>query len=336
MPPSEDNSAGPVFWGRLRSIFERDAGHQSYDRTSPRHRSIAIGVSILVSALLWFVFSMQKEFSLVVDLPTSVVNLPAERALTRVPPRSVRVQVQGEGISLFQLYYNRPAYPLDASQEVVDLESMPPELPKNLRLETVAPRTFTPRTEERITREIPIRLRSQIATPETHELLRPPVVRPDSVRVSGARSIISALDEWPTEVLRVSRLTDSVAVEVALVDTLDRLVERDLVATTAVAVAREFTGATREVEVIIEGAPSTEKLVTLEPSRVTVRYRVLLSEFREAQRAPDFFATVQYDEIRSDTTGRVRPRLHPPANLTLRDVQWSPTSLRYFNYLVTD
>ena len=121
-----------------------------------------------------------------------------------------------------------------------------------------------------------------------------------------------------------------------MIDTLEHLIDRDVNSTTAVVVAREFTGATREVEVIIQGAPSTEKLVTLEPALITVRYRVLLSEFREAQRAPDFFATVQYDQIRADTTGRVKPRLHPPANLTLRDVQWSPTSLRYFNYLVND
>ena len=320
----------------MRSIFDRNGKSQGYDHASPPHRGFAIAISVLVSALLWFVFSMQKNYSLVVDLPTVVVNLPIERALTQVPPRSVRVQVEGEGISLFQLYYNRPAYPLDASLEVSDLESTPPELPKNLRLESVMPRTFAARTDERVTRTVPIRLRYDVTTPDTYELLYPPIVTPDSVRVSGARSIIDGLTEWPTRRLRVSNLTDSVAAQVALVDTLQQLVDRELESTTAIAVAREFTGATRVVEVIIEGAPSTEKLVTLEPSRLTVRYRVLLSEFRESQRAPDFFATVQYDDIRSDTTGRVRPRLHPPANLTLRDMQWSPTSLRYFNYLIND
>jgi hypothetical protein len=121
-----------------------------------------------------------------------------------------------------------------------------------------------------------------------------------------------------------------------LIDSLSQLLEREFDRTTAIAVSREFTGATREVEVIIEGAPSNEKIVTLEPSHLTVRYRVLLSDFKESERAPDFFATVQYDEIRADTTGRVKPHLHPPANLTLRDVQWSPTSLRYFNYLVNN
>lgn len=336
MPSPDDSASGPVFWGRLRSIFDRDSKHTGYDHASPRHRGFAIAISILVSALLWFVFSMQKNFSLVVDLPTVVVNLPTERALTHVPPRSVRIQVQGEGISLFQLYYNRPAYPLDASQDVADLESMPPELPKNLRLETVAPRTYAARTDERVTTTIPVRLRYEVTTPDTYELLFPPIVTPDSIRVSGARSIVGRLTEWPTERLRINSLTDSVAVQVALVDTLAQLVDRELETVTAIAVSREFTGATRVVEVIIEGAPSTEKLVTLEPSRLTVRYRVLLTEFRESQRAPDFFATVQYDEIRADTTGRVRPRVHPPANLTLRDMQWSPTSLRYFNYLIND
>ena len=336
MPNSDDSTSGPVFWGRLRSIVERNPKHQGYDQFSTSHRGIAIAVSVLVSALLWFVFSMQKNYSLVVDLPAVVVDLPTDRALTQVPPQTVRVQVQGEGLSLFRLYYNRPAYPLDASQGVVDLESTPPELPKNLRIETVSPRTFAARTEERITRKIPVLLRFDVTTPETHSLLAPPRAVPDSVRVSGARSIVENLTEWPTEVFRAPDLTDSVALSIALVDSLSQLLDRELDRTTAIAVSREFTGATREVEVIIEGAPSNEKIVTLEPSHLTVRYRVLLSEFRESQRAPDFFATVQYDEIRADTTGRVKPHLHPPANLTLRDVQWSPTSLRYFNYLVNN
>lgn len=336
MPTSEDNTSAPVFWGRLRSIFERERKDQGYRNTTPRHRGFAIAISVLVSALLWFVFSMQKQFTLVVDLPTAAVNLPADRALTQVPPQTVRVQVQGEGISLFRLYYNRPTYPLDTSREIVDLESSPPDLPKNVRIESVAPRTFAARTDVRITKKIPIQLRYDITTPETHEMLYPPIVIPDSVRISGARSIVEGITRWPTESFRVHELTDSLAAEVALVDTLAHLVDRELTTVTAVAVSREFTGGTREVEVIIEGAPSAEKLVTLEPPRLTVRYRVLLSEFREAERAPDFFATVQYDEIRSDTTGRIKPRLHPPANLTLRDVRWSPTSLRYFNYLVNN
>ncbi len=336
MPEPEDSASGPVFWGRLRSIFESEGRRPGYDRTPPRHRSVAIAVSVLVSALLWFVFSMQKDFSLAVDLPTAVVNLPTDRALTRVPPNRVRVLVQGEGLSLFQLYYNRPAYPLDASREIVDLESTPPELPKNLRLETVTPRTFAAQTDERTSKKIPIRVRSEITTPDTHELLEAPSVLPDSVRVSGARSILQTLTEWPTAVFIARDLTDSVTTELPLIDSLRLLVDREIAATSITAISREFTGATRQVDVIIEGAPSTEKFVTLEPSRLTVTYRVLLSDFRESQRAPDFFATVQYDEIRSDTTGRVRPRLHMPANLTLRDIQWSPTSLRYFNYLVNN
>ncbi|MDX1429308.1 MAG: hypothetical protein R3282_03425, partial [Rhodothermales bacterium] len=262
--------------------------------------------------------------------------LPAGQALAELPPKNVRVQVRGEGVSLFRVYYDRPAVPIDAGREVVNLDAAPADLLRNLTLESVRPRTYIVRTDERVTRRVPIDLRTTITTPNTHELIDRPRPVPDSVTVSGAASVVNTIGSWPTVLFERRGLADSVAVQVALVDTLQGLVETDIDRTTVVAVAREFTGAEREVEVILEGAPSANKLVTLEPSALTVKYRVLLSEFNQSLRAPDFFATVQYEDIRSDTTGRVKPQLFLPEELHIRDVQFFPSSLRYYNYLVTD
>jgi hypothetical protein len=44
----------------------------------------------------------------------------------------------------------------------------------------------------------------------------------------------------------------------------------------------------------------------------------------------DFFATVSYDEIRQDTTGRVQPDLVLPENVVLRDVEMIPQTLGYY------
>ncbi len=331
-----DNAAGAVFWERFKTFFETRRTYGDYAEASSGRRGTAIAVCILTSALLWFVFSLQKTYSLALDLPTAVVNLPAGQALAELPPRNVRVQVRGEGVSLFRIYYNRPAVPIDAGREVVNLDATPADLLRNLTLESVRPRTYIVRTDERITRRIPIRLRAKINTPNTHELIDIPRTIPDSVTVSGAASVVDAIAYWPTVSIVRNGLVDSIAVQVSLVDSLVGLVERDIDRTILVAVAREFTGAEREVDVILEGAPSSGKLVTLEPSSLKVTYRVLLTEFNQSLRAPNFFATVRYEDIRSDTTGRVKPHLFLPDNLHIRDVQFFPSSLRYYNYLVSE
>lgn len=335
LPSENGNTSASLIWNRVRSFFEssRDAGFGS---STPRHRGVAIAVCLLTSCLLWFVFSLQKTYSLSLDLPTAIVNLPPDRALTELPPKRVRVRVRGEGVSLFQLYYNRPVVPIDAAREVVNLDTATPDLPKNLTLEAVTPRSYAPRVDQRATRKVPIRLRTNVTVPPTHELVEPPRAVPDSVLVSGAASIVGELEYWPTFSFEHKDLTDSLAVRIPLVDTLTGIVEKEIGQIRLVAVSKEFTGATRELEVILEGAPSTDKLVTLEPTTITVKYRVLLSDFRESLQAQDFFATVHYEDIRSDTTGRVKPRLYLPDNLMIRDVQFFPSSLRYYNYLVNN
>ena len=83
--------------------------------------------------------------------------------------------------------------------------------------------------------------------------------------------------------------------------------------------------------------PSPRRAAAISSLRAeTVRYRVLLSDFKKAETAPDFFATVRYDDIRRDTSGRVQPFLNLPSGVVLRDVKFSPPSLRYYDYLVED
>ncbi len=331
-----DNASAPVFWERFKAFFEGQRSYGDYPEASSGRRGTAIAVCIMTSALLWFVFSLQKTYSLALDLPTTVVNLPAGQALAELPPSNVRVQVRGEGVSLFRIYYNRPSLPIDAGREIVNLDATPSDLLRNLTLESVRPRTYVVRTDERITRRVPIRLRAKINTPDTHELIDVPRTVPDSITVSGAASVVELIEYWPTVSIVRNGLVDSIAVQISLVDSLVGLVERDIERATLIAVAREFTGAEREVDVILEGAPSSDKLVTLEPSSLTVRYRVLLTEFNQSLRAPNFFATVRYEDIRSDTTGRVKPHLFLPDDLHIRDVQFFPQSLRYYNYLVSE
>jgi hypothetical protein len=330
-PPSQDAS----FLDRMRERFLR--GQTESHQDEPEQKWIAITVCILIALLLWFTLTMQESYTASFDLPTRIINLPNDTALTALPPSRVRVQVRGEGFQLLQLRYNPTAVPINASVDRVDLEAIGSQLPKGLILETVNPRQFDLRKEPRITRQIPIRLHGEIETPATYDLMSPPQLSPDSVVVSGARSIVNDLSAWPTEPFRVEALRDSLVDRVALKDTLDGLVRLEGTTTTTVtAVARPFTEGSREIDVEVTGVPTTERFVRLDPSTVRVRYRVPLSQYEAAQQVPDFFATVSYEQIRADTTGRIRPEVHLPEDMVLRDVSVLPPVLGYYEVLVDE
>ncbi|NND71664.1 MAG: YbbR-like domain-containing protein [Rhodothermales bacterium] len=295
-----------------------------------------IAICLLVSGLLWFAFSMQESYPLVMNFPTEVINLDDDKVLATLPPSTVRVQIVGEGVSLFQVYYNPPTISLDASQPEIDIEAAALSLSSSVRVESVTPKSYIPIVEQKKTRRVPVRLDADITLPESFEFTDLPRLIPDSVDVTGGASIIDSLQYWPTEPVDAVGVRDSISISVALKDTLSGITEVSTSQVTLLAVAREFTGGQVTVDVDVRGAPSDKKLVTLDPSTITIRFRVLLEQFNTALQSGQFSATVNYNEIRSDTTGSVRPYLSLPPNLELRDVDYFPETLRYYNYLSTE
>lgn len=326
------------FIERVRDRFTRNVEEDRYGREDgPRGRAITI--CVLISMTLWFLITMQESYTVMLSFPTEVVNVPSDRALTSLPPEEVRAQVRGQGFSLLQLRYQPPRIPISAAAGRVELrDAVPEELQNRVQIQGFSPQVVELAQGPRVTRKVPVRLRANIETPETYELIDPPRVEPDSVAVTGAKSIVNNIRYWPTQSFSYDGLRDTLVASVPLADTLSRLVTTDVEAVTMQAVAGMFTEGTREIRVDVQGAPTRDdmKVVTLEQETVRVRYNVLFSQYEEAREAPDFFATVTYEQIRADTTGRVRPIAQEPEDLVLRDVEMIPPTLRYYNVLVDE
>lgn len=335
MASPDSDSQGPIFWERLRNLFTPDRDDRAAASDQPRHRGVVITACVLISFFLWLTFTLQEQKIVTLPMPTQVVNLPPDQALEELPPSTVNVQVEGEGLQLLWLYYNPPTIPLDANDGQINL-SEAIDLPGDVRLESVSPRQITLQKGERVTRRIPVWPRVSVKMPPAHELIGTPQIRPDSIDVAGARSVVASIGFWPTDSLTIEGLTDSIATRVPLADTLRQLVSRNRDYVTFIAKAGKFAEAAREIDVEVTGVPSDQDVVALEPSAIRVQYRVLFDQLFESQRAPDFFATVSYNQIRTDTTGYVRPQLHLPADLIIRDPESIPSRLRYYTYVGGD
>ena len=309
-------------------LFARSSGRG--DEASSNRRTVEIALAVVISALLWFTFSMRETHTKTLELPVEVINIPENQALSQYPPDRVRVQAAGEGWTLLRLGLRSPAIPVDASQSQVQVLDAASEFLSEVQVQSVSPAVATLFKERRIARTVPVRVNAAFETPATHDLLAPPSVSPDSVRVEGALSVVNGLEEWPTVSQTFHAVRDTFEVRLALTDTLAGLVQKDADEVALRATSLEFTEDTRELVVTVQGQPSTRQLVSLEPSSVTVRYRVPLSQYQEAHRAMDFFATVSWDDVRRDTTGHVEPHLEMPDGIVLRDVEMIPRRLAYY------
>lgn len=329
---ADSDSQVPIFLDRIRNLFRPSTeGERPDEESSP---GTALAVCVLLSLVLWLSLTLQEQRTMSVDFPVEVGGLPEGRALVERPPSSVTVQLRGTGLDLIGLVFNPPSIVVEAEQEQIDVtQALELSRASDAQVESVTPSMIEVKTEPRVERRLPIHPRLNIQTASAHELIDEPRITPDSVTVIGAESIVTPLTAWPTDSLTLKDVRDTVRTPVPLKDSLTGLVERSETRVTVVARASKFAEETREVTVQVTGVPSGQDLVTLQPSTIRIRYRVLFDQLFASRRSSEFFATVSYSQIRSDTTGYVEPRIHVPSDLLIRDPEPIPPRLRYYTFL---
>lgn len=329
---ADSDSQVPIFLERLRGLFRPSEDVQGREEDSSP--GVAFTVCLLLAFVLWLSLSLQEQRTVTVDFPVEVGGLPEGQALAELPPSTVSVQLRGTGLDLLALIFNPPTVTAEANEgrvevrDVLDLSRA-----NDAQIETITPTVFEIETEERVERSLPIQPRLNVQTASSHELVDDPVITPDSVGVSGARSIVESLREWPTDSLVLDDVRDTVRTTVPLTDSLAGLVERTTDRVNVVVRAGEFAVETRKVTVDVTGVPTGQDLVALQPSTIRIRYRVLFDQLFQARESSEFFATVSYDQIRSDTTGYVEPRINVPTDLVIRGEEPIPPRLRYYTFL---
>ena len=277
---------------------------------------------------------MGETYTRRVELKSTVERIDEELAFLQRPPQLIQARVRGEGLELMQLYYNPPQIVIDASENRINFfEAVSRQLPRGVTLEQVYPYDYVLQTEARIRKRLPVIPRTSLSLPPTYELVHPPSVFPDSVEVTGAKSIVESLTAWPTVFFEKEGVKDTLSVMLALSDSLSGLLDLELQEVRLTAIAEEFTEGSREINVMVTEVSSNQNTVALDPPVIEVLFRVPLSQYRQAMEARDFFASVSYGTLRDDTTGFVSPSLVLPQGILMLNVSTNPDAVRYFDLL---
>lgn len=293
-------------------------------------------LALAVASVLWFTFSMRETYTVAVEVPLVVAGLPDGRALRERPPARATLQLQGDGWALLALSRNPPAVDLHAADDAVSVAQAATEsarLPAGVAVLGAQPETVQLALDDRVTRMVPIRLTGALGVRPPYGLLRPPQLRPDSVRVTGARSLLARLTSWPTAPLAPGELRRTRVETVALRDTLAGLVARSAERTRVTLEVEQFTEGTRMLDVRVRNRPPDVTDVRLLPARVRATYLVPVASdyYDRAEESADFYAEVDYADIARDTAlGTVPVRARVPAGLPVRQIRLSPARLEYF------
>ena len=318
------------FASRIRSVFSPNRRNTRFDSNDPEHKGLVVALCILAASVLWFAFSMQESYTQVIEFRTQVIDLPGDKALTVLPPSTLKVQVEGEGVQVLRLFYNPPIVPISATPGELDLFVIASEAVNNVSIQSVTPRNARIDIEERVFKRVPIREDIDIQMANGFGMIGDFVISPDSVTISGASSIVDGISEWRTSRRTLGALSDSLDAMIALSDSLGGLIQLERTEVRVKANIQEFTEATRNVEVRSIGLAENQQ-VRFVPSTVEIKFLVPLSQYDAALSAPDFYVFVPYSDTQRDEQGLVYPMLHSPDGLTIREARIDPLGLKYYD-----
>lgn len=323
---------------RFKTFFSSDdmeADSADEQNFFAREKVIAFGIAFFFALCLWFVVNMNRDFNITVDVPIELVNLPDNLAVSSEVPDYASVNVSGEGWKLIALYNNPPIVTLDADNRQINLFEQVRNLSgsfSDLNVLQVEPIMLTIETEEKASKKVPIIPNINLNLSGQYGLIGDPVIRPDSVSLSGAESKLSEISEWETEEVVLSDVSRSIERTIELeppepgivLDTDHIEYQLDVA---------EFTEAEVRVPIRTRNLPPG-KAITYNPSSITVRFDVPIHQFAEVQETRPFTAYVEYADLEEDNTGFITPQVERVAdNYHVRLRGFDPPRVSYFNIL---
>lgn len=334
-----DNEKIEQFKERLQSIWSSivRSKEESDIEESRKGKIVVFVVAFILALCLWLMVNLSRDYTINVNLPIVMGNMPDDQALTEELPSDATVSISGEGWQLINIYNNPPQVFVDVNQNEINLyEQVQKQLNANpdLSVQKVQPLFLNLDMESKMTKKIPIRSNVEVTFEDQYDFAGEPYLEPDSVTITGAGSIIRNIETWETAPVQFEDVDTDISATVGLKETEPLYSITPLEVTYNANVAQYTEGETR-VNIEARNMPSGRS-VTFSPSMLTIRYNVPVDQYSEVQELNNpFTAYISYRQISEDTTGFVVPNIENTApagyNIELRSYQ--PTSVSYFMVL---
>lgn len=324
---------------RFQSIWSSiiKSKEESDVEESRKGKIIVFVVAFILALCLWLMVNLSRDYTINVNLPIVLGNMPADQALTEELPSDATVSISGEGWQLINIYNNPPQVFVDVTQNEINLyEQVQRQLNANpdLNVQKVQPLFLNLDMESKMTKRIPVVSTVKVTFEDQYDFAGEPYLEPDSVTITGAGSIIRNIDAWETSEVQFEDVDADISATVGLKETEPLYSITPLEVTYNANVAQYTEGETR-VTIEARNMPAGRS-VTFSPSMLTIRYNVPVDQYSMVQELNrPFTAYISYQQISEDTTGSVVPNIEitapPRYNLEVRSYQ--PTSVSYFMVL---
>lgn len=287
--------------------------------------------SIFFAVLLWLLVAMANEFQITMSIPLVIDNMKESETIA-YPKPEISATIQGTGWQLLLLYFTPTLkYHLsmnDINGTIITNEKLSQRMYHSgeIKILSVFPNSITLSTERKIQKTVPIIPTANLEFYEGYGGIGKITALPESVTISGAKSLVEKIQSWKTQPLTLSNIKSNVEQEVKFIDSLDNeIVLNKYSAILSLEVQPLAEKTLYDIPVTVAEVPENRKVVLL-PKKIDVVIRGGVKEISSIE-AKQFSASIDYKTILLDTSGFVQPTITSPENI--RIINQNPAQLQY-------
>ena len=293
---------------------------------------ITIILSALFSVVLWVFVSFSEDYSTNITVPIEFTDFKDDYTIQFQSARETSLTLQGKGWALAQITMG-PKNIFEISTDsktgkqqiqVRDELSHNPWLTSSVQVTRVNPPQVE-YTMERINyKSIPIVPNISIGTKENYGLVSEVTTKPDSVRISGPKSIVKKLNAVITKSIVFDELDDKVVLKVDL-EPVNHITFENNSCTINFDIQKIVDKNFKDITVEVIDLPPSRELL-LFPSKINVTLRGGIKKLGTLNQ-DEIRAYVKFQQAFTDTLGIVVPTIEIPGYTKTTNIE--PKNLEY-------
>ena len=297
-------------------------------------KNFLIYLSILFFALLlWLYLSLNLNYTINLSVPLEI-NLTKSQALASTVPSSIDVTIKGKGWDLVALLVSENlTYYLDLTGIKRDVRintfqaiSERLNVPHDLIILNTYPDTISISFDKVSERKVQVKNNVNVILKDGYKIVGKPIITPEYVNITGAKSILSKIKFIPTESVTFENINSDISKIVNLSDTLNNIIR--IVPKKVKIEYKVELSADKKIEditVTINNVPS-DKDVLLIPPKLTLYLRGGVEQLSQINPS-EIKVSIDYNVIENDTLGFVTPIIELPVNADL--INFEPQKFQY-------
>ncbi|MCX6165227.1 MAG: CdaR family protein [Ignavibacteriae bacterium] len=297
-------------------------------------KNIFIYISSLIFAIiLWMYINLNLVYNISVSIPLDI-KLSKVQAIASDLPNTVDVSIKGKGWDLLgvvlsknlKLNLDLTNYKKDTKINIAQSVNELLSLSSNVLILAVNPDVIEINFDNITSKTVKVKNLVNVVPKNGYIIIGAPKVNPDSVKISGAISVIGKIKFLPTEQINILNVNSGFTKTINIIDTLNNIVKiepKSVTVTYDIELSAEKNY--EDINVLISNVPQ-DKEVLLIPPKLKIYLRGGVEQLAKIN-PEEIFAGIEYKQIENDSLGYVSPKISLPVDVTV--IKYEPQKFQY-------